>query len=161
MTNQTENNINVTQDGNQLQNQALTQVTALVEQLLKSLTQVAAGQDGGQILTKAMPILEKLMTQLAQKPAQPNEDAMPGNDNKFMEIDDIVDNLVNAGMITAGTFTVNVELFRGSPITVSVVKPGEKDITVKKDLDAGESITEEVETGESGGNEVEQPKEAQ
>ncbi|WP_229722219.1 hypothetical protein [Priestia taiwanensis] len=101
------------------------------------------------------------MTQLAQKPAQPNEDAMPGNDNKFMEIDDIVDNLVNAGMITAGTFTVNVELFRGSPITVSVVKPGEKDITVKKDLDAGESITEEVETGESGGNEVEQPKEAQ
>ncbi|HDR8024090.1 TPA: hypothetical protein QCY54_003038 [Bacillus cereus] len=47
---------------------------------------------------------------------------MPSDDNKFMEIDDVVDNLVNAGIITASNFNVNVELFRGSPITVSIVK---------------------------------------
>ncbi|KKZ98993.1 MULTISPECIES: hypothetical protein [Bacillus cereus group] len=49
---------------------------------------------------------------------------MPSDDNKFMEIDDVVDNLVNAGIITASNFNVNVELFRGSPITVSIVKTG-------------------------------------
>ncbi|PEJ73113.1 hypothetical protein CN888_14880 [Bacillus wiedmannii] len=48
---------------------------------------------------------------------------MPSDDNKFMEIDD-VDNLVNAGIITASNFNVNVELFRGSSITVSIVKTG-------------------------------------
>ena len=41
---------------------------------------------------------------------------MPSDDNKFMEIDDVVDNLVNAGIITASNFNVNVELFRGSPL---------------------------------------------
>lgn len=34
---------------------------------------------------------------------------MPSDDNKFMEIDDVVDNLVNAGIITASNFNVNVE----------------------------------------------------
>ena len=41
---------------------------------------------------------------------------MPSDDNKFMEIDDVVDNLVNAGIITASNFNVNVELFRGSQL---------------------------------------------
>ena len=47
---------------------------------------------------------------------------MPSDDNQFTEIDDVVDNLVNAGIINASNFNVNVELFRGSPITVSIVK---------------------------------------
>ena len=76
-----------------------------------------------QIINQIIPILEKLVMQFIQNPT-PNEDMMPGSDNKFMEIDDVVDNLVNAGIITASNFNVNVELFRGSPITVSVVKTG-------------------------------------
>jgi hypothetical protein len=130
------------------QDQVLNQVVGLVQQLLKSLTQAADGQNGGELLTKAMPMLEKLVTQLMQKPAQQNEDNMPGNDNKFMEIDDIVDNLVNAGMITASNFSVNVELFRGSPITVSITKAGEKATAIQKDVDAGDSISEDVDTEE-------------
>jgi hypothetical protein len=83
------------------------------------------------------------LTQEGQDPVvNQNVSNIPSNDNKFMEIDDIVDNLVNAGMITASNFTVNVELFRGSPITVSVTKPGGKDTTIKKDVIAGESIKE-------------------
>ncbi|TKI79683.1 hypothetical protein [Bacillus mycoides] len=49
-----------------------------------------------QIINQIIPILEKLVMQFIQNPA-PNEDVIPGNDNKFMEIDDVVDNLVNAG----------------------------------------------------------------
>lgn len=88
-----------------------------------------------QIINQIIPILEKLVMQFIQNPAS-NEDAIPGNDNKFMEIDDVVDNLVNAGIITASNFNVNVELFRGSPITVSIVKSGDSAVEV----DAGNSI---------------------
>ncbi|HDR7719152.1 hypothetical protein VSY18_27990 (plasmid) [Bacillus albus] len=92
-----------------------------------------------QIINQIIPILEKLVMQFIQNPA-PNEDMMPGNDNKFMEIDDVVDNLVNAGMITANNFNVNVELFRGSPITVSIVKAGDPAVEVPVEGDAGDSI---------------------
>lgn len=73
--------------------------------------------------------------QFIQNPT-PNEDVIPGNDNKFMGIDDVVDNLVNAGIITASNFNVNLELFRGSPITVSIVKAGDPAV----EFDAGDSI---------------------
>ncbi|PDY41079.1 hypothetical protein COO17_13835 [Bacillus wiedmannii] len=92
-----------------------------------------------QIINQLIPILEKLVMQFIQNPA-PNEDMMPGNDNKFMEIDDVVDNLVNAGIITASNFNVNVELFRGSPITVSIVKAGDPAVEVSVEVDAGNSI---------------------
>lgn len=55
-----------------------------------------------------------------------------------MEIDDVVDNLVNAGIITAGNF--NVQLFRGIPITVSIVKAGNPAVEVSTKVDAGDSI---------------------
>nr|WP_227496023.1 hypothetical protein [Bacillus mycoides] len=86
-----------------------------------------------------MPILEKLVMQLIQNPT-PNEDMMPGNDNKFMEIDDVVDNLVNAGIITASNFNVNVELFRGSPITVSIVKAGNPAVEIPTEVNTEDSI---------------------
>ncbi|MCW9133881.1 hypothetical protein OF830_23890 [Bacillus paramycoides] len=92
-----------------------------------------------QIINQIMPILEKLVMQFIQNPI-PNEDMIPGNDNKFMEIDDVVDNLVNAGIITASNFNVNVELFRGSPITVSIVKAGNPAVEVPAEVDAGDSI---------------------
>ncbi|MED3319460.1 hypothetical protein [Bacillus wiedmannii] len=92
-----------------------------------------------QIISKIIPILEKLVMQFIQNPA-PNEDMMPGNDNKFMEIDDVVDNLVNAGIITASNFNVNVELFRGSPITVSIVKAEDPAVEVPAEGNAGDSI---------------------
>jgi hypothetical protein len=164
MTNQTQNNVQVTQDGTQTPtlapDQVLNQVVGLVEQLLKSLTQAAGGQGGNQLLTQMMPMLEKLLTQLTQNPTPQNEDNMPGNDNKFMEIDDIVDNLVNAGMITASNFTVNVELFRESPITVSTTNADGTVTDVKKVINAGKSITEEIEAEENEGNVAAQPKEA-
>ncbi|MES5921865.1 hypothetical protein QCI44_28520 [Bacillus cereus group sp. RP37] len=93
-----------------------------------------------QIIKQIIPILEKLVMQFIQNPA-PNEDAIPGNDNKFMEIDDVVDNLVNAGIITASNFNVNVELFRGSPITVSIDKSGGPAVEV----DVGDSSEEHIE----------------
>ncbi|WP_144650570.1 hypothetical protein [Bacillus cereus] len=92
-----------------------------------------------QIINQIIPILEKLVMQFIQNPAS-NEDAIPGNDNKFMEIDDVVDNLVNAGIITASNFNVNVELFRGSPIMVSIVKSGDSAVEVPVEVDAGNSI---------------------
>ncbi|KLA29262.1 hypothetical protein [Bacillus cereus] len=92
-----------------------------------------------QIINQIIPILEKLVMQFIQNPA-PNEDMMPGNDNKFMEIDDVVDNLVNAGIITASNFNVNVELFRGSPITVSIDKSGGPAVEVPVEVDAGNSM---------------------
>ncbi|MBG9858321.1 hypothetical protein [Bacillus wiedmannii] len=92
-----------------------------------------------QIISKIIPILEKLVMQFIQNPA-PNEDVIPGNDNKFMEIDDVVDNLVNAGIITASNFNVNVELFRGSPITVSIVKAEDPAVEVPAEGNAGDSI---------------------
>lgn len=60
--------------------------------------------------------------------------------DKFMEIDDVVDNLVNAGIITAGNFNVNVQLFRGIPITVSIVKAGNPAVEVFTKVAAGDSI---------------------
>ncbi|OWT48627.1 hypothetical protein [Bacillus sp. K2I17] len=96
-----------------------------------------------QIINQIIPILEKLVMQFIQNPAS-NEDAIPGNDNKFMEIDDVVDNLVNAGIITASNFNVNVELFRGSPITVSIVKSGDPAVEVPVEVDAGNSIEEHI-----------------
>lgn len=92
-----------------------------------------------QIINQIMPILEKLVMQLIQNPT-PNEDMMPGNDNKFMEIDDVVDNLVNAGIITASNFNVNVELFRGSPITVSIVKAGNPAVEIPTEVNTEDSI---------------------
>ncbi|MGG4303636.1 hypothetical protein ABEW59_12470 [Bacillus wiedmannii] len=92
-----------------------------------------------QIINQIIPILEKLVMQFIQNPT-PNEDMMPGNDNKFMEIDDVVDNLMNAGIITASNFNVNVELFRGSPITVSIVKAGDPIVEVPAEVDVGDSI---------------------
>ena len=92
-----------------------------------------------QIINQIIPILEKLVMQFIQNPT-PNEDMMPGNDNKFMEMDDVVDNLVNAGIITASNFNVNVELFRGSPITVSIVKAGDPVVEVPAEVDVGGSI---------------------
>ncbi|UYX52580.1 hypothetical protein M3Y14_30380 [Bacillus thuringiensis] len=92
-----------------------------------------------QIINQVMPILEKLVMQFIQNPT-PNEEMMPGNDNKFMEIDDVVDNLVNAGIITASNFNVNVELFRGSPITVSIVKAGNPVVEIPTEVDAEDSI---------------------
>ncbi|PEJ11553.1 hypothetical protein [Bacillus wiedmannii] len=92
-----------------------------------------------QIINQIIPNLEKLVMQFIQNPAL-NEDVIPGNDNKFMEIDDVVDNLVNAGIITASNFNVNVELFRGSPITVSIVKAGDPAVEVSVEGDAGDSI---------------------
>ncbi|MEM5627348.1 hypothetical protein AAHB47_28930 [Bacillus wiedmannii] len=92
-----------------------------------------------QILNQIMPILEKLVMQFIQNPAS-NEDMMQGNDNKFMEIDDVVDNLVNAGIITASNFNVNVELFRGSPITVSIVKAEDSAVEVPAEGNVGDSI---------------------
>ncbi|EEM56338.1 hypothetical protein bthur0007_58250 [Bacillus thuringiensis serovar monterrey BGSC 4AJ1] len=92
-----------------------------------------------QIINQIIPILEKLVMQFIQNPA-PNEDMMPSNDNKFMEIDDVVDNLVNAGIITASNFNVNVELFRGSPITVSIVKAGGPAVEVPAEGNVGDSI---------------------
>ncbi|OTY13504.1 hypothetical protein BK735_27795 [Bacillus mycoides] len=100
-----------------------------------------------QILNQIMPILEKLVTQFIQNPT-PNEDMMPGNDNKFMEIDDVVDNLVNAGIITASNFNVNVELFRGSPITVSIVKAGNLAAEVPTEIGAGDSIVEQIDAAD-------------
>ncbi|WP_257143435.1 hypothetical protein [Bacillus wiedmannii] len=91
------------------------------------------------MINQIIPILEKLVMQFIQNP-NPNEDMMPGNDNKFMEIDDVVDNLVNAGIITASNFNVNVELFRGSPIMVSIVKPRNPAVEVPAKVDAGDSI---------------------
>ncbi|MGF9909253.1 hypothetical protein ABEX43_22630 [Brevibacillus porteri] len=73
---------------------------------------------------------------------------MPGNDNKFMEIDDIVDNLVTAGIISAQNFIVNVELFKGSPITVGITKTGEAATDIAKEVNAGESIKETINTKE-------------
>ncbi|MED2039571.1 hypothetical protein P4V58_20845 [Bacillus wiedmannii] len=96
-----------------------------------------------QIINQIIPILEKLVMQFIQNPA-PNEDVIPGNYNKFMEIDDVVDNLVNAGIITASNFNVNVELFRGSPITVSIVKSGDPVVEVPVEVDAGNSIEEHI-----------------
>ncbi|PFC69121.1 hypothetical protein CN290_31545 [Bacillus cereus] len=97
-----------------------------------------------QIINQIIPILEKLVMQFIQNPA-PNEDMMPGNDNKFMEIDDVVDNLVNAGIITASNFNVNVELFRGSPITVSIVKADDPAVEVPAQVDVGDSSEEHIE----------------
>ncbi|PEK61461.1 hypothetical protein [Bacillus wiedmannii] len=92
-----------------------------------------------QIINQIIPILEKLVMQFIQNP-NPNEDMIPGNDNKFMGIDDVVDNLVNAGIITASNFNINVELFRGSPITVSIVKAGDPAVEVPAEVDAKDSI---------------------
>ncbi|MDM8361571.1 hypothetical protein ACS4JF_30830 [Bacillus thuringiensis] len=103
-----------------------------------------------QIINQIMPILEKLVMQLVQNPA-PNEDVMPGNDNKFMEIDDVVDNLVNAGIITASNFNVNVELFRGSPITVSIIKAGDPASEISTEVGAGDSIKEHIEASDNHG----------
>ncbi|MGF9832575.1 hypothetical protein ABEX57_23715 [Bacillus anthracis] len=89
-----------------------------------------------QIINQIIPILEKLVMQFIQNPA-PNKEMMPGNDNKFMEIDDVVDDLVNAGIITASNFNVNVELFRGSPITVSIVKADNPAVEVAAQVDVG------------------------
>ncbi|KWU58980.1 hypothetical protein AWW70_19300 [Bacillus mycoides] len=100
-----------------------------------------------QVLNQIMPILEKLVMQFIQSPT-PNEDMMPGNDNKFMGIDDVVDNLVNAGIITASNFNVNVELFRGSPITVSIVKAGNQTAEVPTEFGAGDSIEEQIESAD-------------
>ncbi len=100
-----------------------------------------------QILNQIMPILEKLVMQFIQNPTL-NEDRMPGNDNKFMEIDDVVDNLVNAGIITASNFNVNVELFRGSPITVSIVKAGDLAAEVPTEVGAGDSIVEQIDAAD-------------
>ncbi|MCU5578301.1 hypothetical protein RE438_30140 (plasmid) [Bacillus wiedmannii] len=91
------------------------------------------------MINQIIPILEKLVMQFIQNPAS-NEDMMLGNDNKFMEIDDVVDNLVNDGIITASNFNVNVELFRGSPITVSIVKAGDPVVEVPGEVDVGDSI---------------------
>ncbi|MCR6850507.1 hypothetical protein [Bacillus sp. IBL03825] len=106
-----------------------------------------------QIISQIMPIIEKLLTQLSQNPL-PNKDNKPGNDNKFMEIDDIVDNLVNAGIITASNFNVNVELFRGSPITVSITNPSDARADVKKEVKTGISIKEGVYTEKNTVEEV-------
>ncbi|QWG70435.1 hypothetical protein EXW32_29340 (plasmid) [Bacillus mycoides] len=92
-----------------------------------------------QIINQIMPILEKLVMQFIQNPT-PIEDVIPGNDNKFMEIDDVVDNLVNAGIITASNFNVNVELFRGSPITVSIVKAGNPAVEIPTEVNTEDSI---------------------
>lgn len=100
-----------------------------------------------QIVNQIMPILEKLVMQLIQNPA-PNEDVMPGNDNKFMEIDDVVDNLVNAGIITASNFNVNVELFRGSPITVSIIKAGDPATEISTEGGTGDSIKEHIDVSD-------------
>ncbi|OOR19900.1 hypothetical protein [Bacillus cereus] len=107
-------------------------------------------QLSNQIINKIMPILEKLVMQFIQNPT-PNEDRMPGNDNKFMEIDDVVDNLVNAGIITANNFNVNVELFRGSPITVSIVKAGNPAVEVPTEVDAEDSIEGHIEVADKQG----------
>ncbi|MED0983051.1 hypothetical protein P4T48_27125 [Bacillus paramycoides] len=101
-----------------------------------------------QIINQIMPILEKLVMQLVQNPV-PNEDVVPGNDNKFMEIDDVVDNLVNAGIITASNFNVNVELFRGSPITVSIIKAGDPAAEISTEEISTEEISTEVGAGDS------------
>lgn len=98
-----------------------------------------------QIIAQVIPMLEKLITQLAENPPQ-NEDNMPGNDNKFMEIDDIVDNLVNAGIITASNFIVNVELFKGSPITVGITKPGDPTTDVTQEVNAEDPVKLEEDT---------------
>ncbi|OTY28022.1 hypothetical protein BK732_04555 [Bacillus thuringiensis serovar navarrensis] len=90
-----------------------------------------------------MPILEKLVVQFIQNPTS-NEDVMPGNDNKFMEIDDVMDNLVNDGIITASNFNVNVEQFRGSPITVSIVKSGNPAVEVPVGNDSIEGHIDET-----------------
>ncbi|PFI96881.1 hypothetical protein COI88_28035 [Bacillus cereus] len=107
-------------------------------------------QLSNQIINKIMPILEKLVMQFIQNPT-PNEDRMPGNDNKFMEIDDVVDNLVNAGIITANNFNVNVELSRGSPITVSIVKAGNPAVEVPTEVDAEDSIEGHIEVADKQG----------
>ncbi|EJQ54305.1 hypothetical protein A6283_11580 [Bacillus wiedmannii] len=70
---------------------------------------------------------------------------MPSDDNQFMEIDDVVDNLVNAGIITASNFNVNVELFRGSPITVSIVKTGNPATEVPTKVVTEDSIEGQIE----------------
>ncbi|MBE7129927.1 hypothetical protein [Bacillus mycoides] len=109
---------------------------------MKNHTQNTHSEDNqlqNQIINQVMPILEKLVMQLIQNPT-PNEDMMPGNDNKFMEIDDVVDNLVNAGIITASNFNVNVELFRGSPITVSIVKAGNPAVEIPTEVNTEDSI---------------------
>ncbi|PGE31558.1 hypothetical protein [Bacillus wiedmannii] len=100
-----------------------------------------------QIINQIIPILEKLVMQFIQNP-KPNEDMIPGNDNKFMGIDDVVDNLVNAGIITASNFNVNVELFRGSPITVSIVKAGDPAVEVPAEVDAKDSIEGHIEVAD-------------
>ncbi|MED2841264.1 MULTISPECIES: hypothetical protein [Bacillus] len=100
-----------------------------------------------QIINQIIPILEKLVMQFIQNP-NPNEDMIPGNDNKFMGIDDVVDNLVNAGIITASNFNVNVELFRGSPITVSIVKAGDPAVEVPAEVDAKDSIEGHIEVAD-------------
>ncbi|MGE6503544.1 hypothetical protein ACQKF0_25940 [Bacillus wiedmannii] len=100
-----------------------------------------------QIINQIIPILEKLVMQFIQNP-NPNEDMIPGNDNKFMGIDDVVDNLVNAGIITASNFNVNVELFRGGPITVSVVKAGDPAVEVPAEVDAKDSIEGHIEVAD-------------
>ncbi|MGU3373017.1 hypothetical protein [Bacillus mycoides] len=100
-----------------------------------------------QIINQVMPILENLVMQLIQNPI-PNEDMRPGNDNEFMEIDDVVDNLVNAGIITASNFNVNVELFRGSPIMVSIVKSGNSAAEVPTEVGAGDSIVEQIDAAD-------------
>jgi len=64
-----------------------------------------------------------------------------------MGIDDIVDNLVNAGIISVQNFMVNVELFKGSPIAVGITKTGEA-ATVTNEVNAGESIKETINTKE-------------
>ncbi|MFE6139992.1 hypothetical protein [Bacillus sp. NPDC057893] len=110
-------------------------------------THTEGNQLQNQIINQVMPILEKLVMQLIQNPT-PNADMMPGNDNKFMEIDDVVDNLVNAGIITASNFNVNVELFRGSPITVSIVKSGNPTAEVPIEVGAGDSIEEQIESAD-------------
>ncbi|MBE7123653.1 hypothetical protein FT638_28245 [Bacillus cereus] len=99
------------------------------------------------MINQIMPILEKLIMQFTQNPT-PNEDMIPGNDNKFMEIDDVVDNLVNAGIIIASNFNVNVELFRGSPITVSIVKAGNSAAEVPTEVGAGDSIGEQIDAAD-------------
>ncbi|MCR6850503.1 hypothetical protein [Bacillus sp. IBL03825] len=101
-----------------------------------------------------MPIIEKLLTQLNQN-SMLNKDNKPGNDNKFMEIDDIVDNLVNAGIIIASNFNVNVELFRGSPITVSITNPSDVKSDIKKEVKTGVSIKEAIYTDENTAEKVE------
>jgi uncharacterized XkdX family phage protein len=147
MTHQTENQTQTTTpEENLVPDQTLSQIVVLLEKVLTQVlenTLQLPNQDGNSMVNQMMPLLEKLLNQLSQNPPQ-NEDNMPGNDNKFMEIDDIVDNLVNAGIIKADSFSVNVELFRGSPITVSITKAGDPSADIKKEINAGESINEDV-----------------